>query len=146
MLNQITIMGRIVRDIDLRTTQNGISVSNFTVAVERPVHKADSEKITDFLDVVAWRGLAEMVAKYFSKGRMICVQGMMTTRKYTDKNGANRISYESLAEHIHFTGEKQDDPDGAQATQSESMDSASDSSQKIQSDFSEISSDDDFPF
>lgn len=146
MLNQITIMGRIVRDIDLRTTQNGTSVSNFTVAVDRPVHKSDSEKITDFFDVVAWRGLAEMISKYFSKGRMICVQGMMTMRKYTDKNGVNRVSYEILAEHIHFTGEKKDAQNGAQETQLTPMHSEVDSSQKIQSDFSDIQSDDDLPF
>lgn len=115
MLNQITIMGRMTSDASLRTTNSGTIVTSFSVAVERPFQKADAEKITDYIDVVAWRGLAEFVVKYFGKGRMICVQGSLQTRKYTDKNGQNRVAYEILAEHVHFTGEKKEAQNGAQS-------------------------------
>lgn len=115
MLNQIVIMGRMTGDAELRTTSNGTSVTSFTVAVDRQFQKADAEKVTDFVPVVAWRGLAEFVTKYFGKGRMICVQGSLQTRKYTDKNGENRTAFEILAEHIHFTGEKKEAQSGAQS-------------------------------
>lgn len=141
MLNQITIMGRLTSDASLRTTNNGTSVTSFTVAVDRPFQKADSEKVTDFFEVVAWRGLAELVAKHFGKGRMICVQGSLQTRKYTDKNGQNRVAYEILAEHIHFTGEKKDAQKGAQ-----SQATATPSYNSIAVEFSEIDDSGDLPF
>lgn len=142
MLNQIVIMGRMTGDAELRTTSNGTSVTSFTVAVDRQFQKADAEKVTDFVPVVAWRGLAEFVTKYFGKGRMICVQGSLQTRKYTDKNGQNRVAYEILAEHIHFTGEKKDAQNGAQ-----SQATATPSYNSIAVEFSEIDdSNMDLPF
>ena len=71
MLNHIVIMGRLTKDPELRTTQSGVSVTSFTLAVDRDFKNKDSgEKSTDFIDVVAWRQTAEFVCKYFSKGRM----------------------------------------------------------------------------
>lgn len=147
MLNQIVIMGRMTGDAELRTTSNGTSVTSFTVAVDRQFQKADSEKVTDFVPVVAWRGLAEFVTKYFGKGRMICVQGSLQTRKYTDKNGENRTAYEILAEHIHFTGEKKEAQSGAQserATHEPIVEMPK--STAPYSDYGEIDDSDDLPF
>lgn len=146
-LNSIIVMGRMTADAELRTTSNGTSVTSFTVAVDRPFQKADAEKVTDFISVVAWRGLAELVVKYFGKGRMICVQGSLQTRKYTDKSGENRVAYEILAEHIHFTGEKKDAQNGAQSETTVYTRSATPAyTSGSTSDFMEIAAGDDLPF
>lgn len=146
-LNSIIVIGRLTSDAELRTTSNGTSVTSFTVAVDRPFQKADAEKMTDFISVVAWRGLAELVVKYFGKGRMICVQGSLQTRKYTDKGGENRVSYEILAEHIHFTGEKKDGQNGAQSERAAYTPTAAPAYTNGSTiDFMEIAAGDDLPF
>ena len=86
MLNRAIIMGRLVADPELRQTPNGVSVITFTVAVDRN-YSRDRERQTDFIDVVAWRQTAEFVSKYFSKGKMIIVEGSIQTRSYEDRNG-----------------------------------------------------------
>ena len=109
MLNRITIMGRLVRDPELRRTQAGVSVCTFTVAVDRDFQSRESqEKQTDFIDVVAWRQTAEFVSKYFSKGRMIVVDGSLQSRKWQDKIGQNRINWEVIAGNIYFGDSKRD--------------------------------------
>ena len=81
MLNHITIMGRLVRDPELRSTQSGTSVASFTVAVDRDFGGRDGgEKQTDFIDCVAWRQTGEFVSKYFRKGSMIVVSGKLQSR------------------------------------------------------------------
>ena len=87
MLNCAVIMGRLVADPELRTTGSGISVTSFTVAVDRSYQKAGTERQTDFIDVVAWRQTAEFVSRYFHKGSMIAVQGSIQTRNYEDQIG-----------------------------------------------------------
>ncbi len=87
MLNCAVIMGRLVADPELRTTGSGISVTSFTVAVDRSYQKAGTERQTDFIDVVAWRQTAEFVSRYFHKGSMIAVQGSIQARSYEDKQG-----------------------------------------------------------
>ena len=79
MLNSITLMGRIVRDPENRKTATGKSVTSFTLAVERDI-KTNGEKETDFIDCVAWNGTADLVAKYFTKGRMAVVRGRLQIR------------------------------------------------------------------
>ena len=109
MYNKVIMMGRVVNDLELRTTPNGDSVCPFRIAVERRFKNTDGERQTDFFNVVVWNKLAEAVAKYFSKGKMILVEGEMTTRQYTDKNGNNATWYEINAERVSFTGEKTGD-------------------------------------
>ena len=106
MLNSIVIMGRLTADPELRTTPNGVSVTTFTVAVDRPFQTAGEQRSADFFECVAWRTKAEFITKYFRKGTMICVQGYMTTRTYTDNKGVTRKVYELVVENAHFTGEK----------------------------------------
>ena len=113
MLNHITIMGRLTRDPELRRTQSGTAVCSFSVAVDRDFQNKDAaEKAVDFIDCVAWRGTAEFVCKYFTKGRMIVVDGSLQSRKWTDKNGQNRISWEIQANNIYFGDSKRDGQGG----------------------------------
>ena len=113
MLNHIVIMGRLTRDPELRRTQSGVAVTTISVAVDRDYQSRDSqEKQTDFIDVVAWRQTAEFVSKYFTKGRMIVVEGSLQSRKWTDKNGQNRVSWEVQASNVYFGDSKRDNQGG----------------------------------
>ena len=103
MLNHIVIMGRLTRDPELRTTQSGVSVASFSVAVDRDYAGRDgSERQTDFIDVVAWRQTGEFVSKYFHKGSMIVVSGRLQSRKWQDRDGNNRTSWEVNADNVYF--------------------------------------------
>ena len=109
MLNRIIIMGRLVRDPELRTTQSGTSVTSFTLAVDRDFKSRESgEKSTDFIDVVAWRQTAEFVCKYFAKGRMAVAEGRLQIREWKDKDGNNRRTAEVVAENVYFGDSKRD--------------------------------------
>jgi single-strand DNA-binding protein len=106
-MNIIAIKGRLVRDPEIRKTSNDISVCTITVAVDRP-YSTGGEKQTDFFDCVFWRQGAEFVSKYFSKGKEIIVHGEMQSRKWQDKDGNNRISWEIQNAHAEFCGGKSD--------------------------------------
>ena len=109
MLNRIIIMGRLVRDPELRTTPSGVSVTSFTLAVDRDfADKQSGEKATDFIDVVAWRQTAEFVCKYLSKGRMAVVEGRLQLRDWKDKDGTNRRTAEVVAENVYFGDSKRE--------------------------------------
>ena len=106
-LNRCIIMGRLVRDPELRKTPNGVSVTDFTLAVERDRKDKDSgEKVTDFIDVVVWRQTAEFVCKYFTKGRMAIAEGRLQIREYKDKEGNNRRAAEIQADSVYFADSK----------------------------------------
>ena len=106
MYNKVIMMGRIVNDPELKTTPQGVNVCSFRIAVDRRFTPEGEERKSDFFNVGAWRQQAEFVNRYFSKGRMILVEGEMTTRNYTDKNGNPATWYEIVADRISFTGEK----------------------------------------
>ena len=106
-MNIIAIKGRLVRDPEVRKTANDISVCTITVAVDR-AYSSGCEKQTDFFDCVFWRQGAEFVSKYFSKGKEIIVHGEMQSRKWQDKDGNNRISWEIQNAHAEFCGGKSD--------------------------------------
>ena len=113
MLNEIVVMGRMVRDPELRRTGNGTAVASFTLACERDVASKDSEKKeVDFIDCVAWRGTGESAAKYFTKGRLAAVTGRLQFREWTDKDGKKRRNAEILVDHIYFCGDKKDSAEG----------------------------------
>ena len=119
MLNHIVIMGRLTRDPELRRTQNGTPVTTITVAVDRDYQSRESqEKQVDFIDAVAWRSTAEFISKYFTKGRMIIVAGSLQSRKWVDKNGMNRISWEIQTENVYFGESKRDSQSGEYAASS----------------------------
>lgn len=106
MLNNAVIMGRLVADPELRTTGSGISVTSFTVAVERRFVRQGEERQADFIDVIAWRQQAEFISKYFRKGSMIAIQGYIQTRTYEDKNGNKRKAVEVVVDNASFCGSK----------------------------------------
>ena len=108
MLNKIVIMGRIGREIEKKTTQSGVSVANFVVAVDRDFKNGD-EKVTDWIECVAWRNTADFITKYFGKGRMIVVEGQLQSRKWQDKDGNNRVSWEVQAQNVYFADSKRND-------------------------------------
>lgn len=109
MLNQIVLMGRLTRDPELRHTQSGLSVTSFTIAVDRDFGQNGEEKQTDFIDIVAWRNTAEFVSKYFTKGRMAVVNGRLQIRDWTDKDGNKRRNAEVLADRVYFGDSKRED-------------------------------------
>ena len=119
MLNRITIMGRLTRDPELRYTQNQIPVCSFSVAVERDIAKEDGTRDVDFIDVTAWRHTGEIVSQHFNKGRMIAVDGKLQSRKWTDRDGNNRTSWEIIAESVYFCGDKQQTAEDGQPAPAE---------------------------
>lgn len=115
MINNAVIMGRLTADPELRTTGNGISVTGFTVAVDRNYKPEGHERQTDFINVVAWRQTAEFVTRYFRKGQMIAVQGSIQTRNYEDRNGVKRTAVEIVADTVSFCGSKAETGAGGQS-------------------------------
>ena len=108
MLNKVIIMGRLVKDPELRRTQSGTAVTSFRIAVDRDFKSQDGSKQADFFDVVAWRNTAEFVSKYFTKGRMAVVEGRLQTRDWTDRDGGKRVATEIVADNIYFGDSKRD--------------------------------------
>ncbi len=104
-MNCAVIMGRLTADPELKQTPNGVAVTRFTVAVDRGYTKPGEERKADFINVIAWRGSAEFVAKYFTKGSMIAVQGSIQTGSY-EKDGVKRSTFEIVADNVSFCGGK----------------------------------------
>jgi single-strand DNA-binding protein len=113
-MNNVSIIGRAVRDPDCRHTTNGVAVTSFTLAVDRPVQK-DAEKETDYLPCVAWRSLADFAARYMHKGQRFGVTGSIRTRNYDDKDGKRVYVTEIHADRIYFADGKGGNADAAQS-------------------------------
>ena len=152
-MNQVVLMGRMTRDPELRHTQTGTPVASFTLAVDRGFTPKDGgERQTDFIDIVAWRGTAEFVSKFFVKGQLTAVTGKLQIRDWTDKDGNKRRSAEVVADNVYFTGDKRGGGDGATGSYRPAeprKDSYSDgySSPVQSSGFAELDDDDgDLPF
>ena len=144
MLNSVIIMGRLTADPELRTTPSGVSVTRFTVAVDRRFQRQGEDRQTDFINVVAWRQTAEFVSRYFTKGSMIAVQGSIQTRTYDDKNGLKRYVVEIVADNVSFCGSKSESgTSGAPRTPVAAAPSFSNGSAD---DFAAMADDDDLPF
>lgn len=154
MLNVAVLMGRLVADPELRHTPNGVSVTSFTIAVDRSYVKSGTERQTDFIDIVAWRNTAEFVCKYFRKGQLAAVQGAIQTRTYTDKDGNKRKAVEIIADNVHFAEPKRESgPSGYSSARSEGNEAEHGVQQPAPAytngntgDFEEMPSDDDLPF
>ena len=117
MLNRIILMGRLTRDPELRQTQSGASVANFSLAVDRDFKdKQTGEKPTDFIDIVAWRSSAEFVSRFFTKGRMAVVEGRLQLRDWTDRDGNKRRTAEVIADNVYFGDSKRDAESGGAYT------------------------------
>lgn len=114
MLNKITVMGRLTKDVELRHTQSGLAVASFSIACDRDYAGRDGgEKQVDFIDIVAWRQKGEFVSKYFHKGDSILVDGRLQMRDWMDKDGNKRRAFEVIANEVYFCGSKARSTDGA---------------------------------
>lgn len=121
-LNIIVLQGRLVRDPEMRTTQSGVAVASFTLAVDRDFGGRDgSEKQTDFIDCTAWRHSADFVSKYFAKGSMAIVKGRLQIDNYTDNDGNKRKSAKVVADNIYFGDSKKDGATGGQSDEAASF-------------------------
>jgi len=145
MLNCAVIMGRLVADPELRKTGSGISVTSFTVAVERRYVRSNEERQADFIDVIAWRQTAEFICKFFSKGSMIAIQGSIQTRSYEDRNGNKRKAVEIVADNASFCGSKSETGTGYRAESPAAVQPAPSYATADAGDFKEIP-EDDLPF
>lgn len=116
MLNHITLMGCLTRDPVLRRTQSGIAVASFTLACDRDYKSDSGERGVDFVDCTAWRGTAELVDKYFTKGRMAVVEGRLQSRDWTDKDGNKRKSWEVQVGSMYFADSRKDTPSDSRET------------------------------
>ena len=112
MLNHIDVMGRLTRDPELRYTQSQVPVATFTLAVDQDYAQQGQERKTDFIPVVAWRGTAEFVSKYFKKGSMAVASGRLQIREYTDRDGNKRSVAEIVADNVYFGEKKKEEPAG----------------------------------
>ena len=157
MLNVVAIMGRLVADPELRTTQSGTNVCSFRIACDRNFARQGEQRQADFIDIVAWRQQAEFVSKYFQKGSLIAIEGSLQTRQYQDKNGNSRTAVEVAANNISFAGSKRQDaqraPSYEQQTTShvQQAKAAQNASQPAYTqgsmdDFAVINDNDDLPF
>lgn len=113
MYNKVIMMGRIVNDLELRSTPSGASVLSFRIAVDRRFQTKGEDKKSDFFNVVAWRNEAEFISRYFAKGRMILIEGELQNRSYQDKNGNTAYITEIIVDRSTFTGEKANNPQGS---------------------------------
>ncbi len=109
MLNRITMQGRLVVNPELKTTNNGVSVTSFRIAVDRSYVKQGEDRQTDFFDIVAWRGTAEFICRNFQKGSLIVIDGQLQTRQYQAKDGTNRTAVEIVVDNAFFCGKKQEE-------------------------------------
>lgn len=140
MFNLVVLTGRLTADPELKTTPNGISVTTFSIAVNRN-YRSGGESQADFINIVAWRQTAEFVTKYFKKGNLIGIEGSIQTRRYQDKNGNNRTAFEVVVNNAQFVESKREG--GAVSAGNE----PSSYSNADASDFAEIGGmDDDLPF
>lgn len=139
MFNLVVLTGRLTADPELKTTSNGISVTTFSIAVDRR-YRSGEERQTDFITIVAWRSSAEFITKYFKKGSLIGIEGSIQTRKYQDKNGNSRTAFEVVANNVQFVESKRDS--------SETMSEPASFSNADANDFADLgdSADDDLPF
>lgn len=149
MYNRTILMGRICNNLEVKSTPNGVSVLSFRIAVERSYCGKGEERKTDFFNVLAWRSTADFIAKWFSKGRMILVDGELQTRTYEDKNGVTQYVTELVVDNAHFTGEAKNSdkniipPPPPNPVPTASAAAIGESSNE---DFIEAATDDDYPF
>lgn len=113
MLNHIVIMGRLVRDPELRYTHSSVPVTSFTVAVDRDYQSENGERQTDFIDCSAWRATAEFISKYFRKGSMIAVSGRLQAHKWEDRDGNKRTGWSIKVDNVYFADSKKPDSDSS---------------------------------
>ena len=148
-MNSVCLMGRLTADIELKTTQSGVSVASFSVAVDRAFRAKDQERQTDFINCVAWRQTAEFISRYFRKGQRIALQGSLQSRSYTANDGSKRTVYEVVVDNAFFCESKGGQAGGAPGYDSQ-IPAFSEAKPAFSTanagDFEEILSDEELPF
>ena len=115
-MNKILLIGRLVKDPELKYTQSGTAVASFTLAVNRRFTGQNGERESDFINCVAWQKSAEFVANYFKKGQEMALEGRLQVRSYDDNNGQRKWVTEVVVEQVEFVGGKKDGGNSANAT------------------------------
>lgn len=138
MLNKQIVTGRLTHTPELKTTQSGVSVCSFTIASDEDIKREDGTRDTDFVDCVAWRGKADFVSRYFTKGQMITIVGRPKKRSYEDKNGVKHTVTETRVDEVYFADSKR--AEGAEQS------APAAATPIAQGGFMEVDDDDDLPF
>lgn len=152
MINNVTLQGKLGKDIDLKYTQSGKAVGTTSIAVDRDFKNANGEKETDWVNLVFWGKTAETVANYFRKGDEILVVGRIQTRSYEDNSGGRKYVTEVVADKFSFTtGRKSQNKQGGGVSNSQTTNNANAQQKRnnVQSDpfsNSSIDIDDSLPF
>ena len=105
-MNSVNLVGRLTKDVELRYTPNGTPTASFSIAIDRSFKNAQGETETDFINIVVWRKLAELVSQYLSKGKLCSVEGRLQTRRYEAKDGITRYITEVVADNVRFLSPK----------------------------------------
>lgn len=141
-MNKIILVGNLTRDPELNTTNGGISVCRFAIAVNRQFAAANSTETVDFFNVSAWRGLGENCAKFLKKGNKVAVSGRVEIRNYDDKDGNKRTSVDVTADDVEFLSPKNSGEGGGYESSAPRADSKKQRVDQLQP----VSGDDDLPF
>ena len=140
-MNVCIFIGRLTENPELRKTSSDLSVTRFSIAVDRQF-KSGEERQADFINIVAWRQSAEFICRYFTKGQRIAIEGSLRMNKFTDRDGNNRTSYEVVVNNAHFVESKRENANGENVPSETENGSQSENT----ADFVEVTSDDDLPF
>lgn len=150
--NKVILVGNLTADPELKKTPSGVSVTSFTLAVQRRFAKSEDAQQADFISIVAWRQTAEFITRFFTKGRSILICGSIQTRNYTDQNGNKRYVTEVVADEASFVDRRPDGQpkpnDGGVFYGAEPAQTGADkpAQQAPETNFEEVSSEDDLPF
>lgn len=154
-MNNVSLIGRLTADPELRHTQSDIANTRFSIAVDRAYTKQGEERQADFINIVAWRQTAEFICRYFTKGRRIAITGHIQTGSYTDRDGNKRYTFDVVADNVEFCDSKQDSSSGGGSSRSsyqqnntrqEPAPAAPSYSSGNNDDFMEMPGDEDLPF
>lgn len=140
-LNKVVLAGRLTADPELKQTTTGISVTSFTLAVNRKYAKEQEQQQTDFINIVAWRQTAEFISRYFKKGSALCITGSIQVRSWQDQQGQKRYATEVVADEAMFVDSKSDNQPAANGSYVPEA-----YAQPATPKFEELNPDDDLPF
>ena len=144
--NKVILGGRLTADPELKTTQSGIAVTAFSVAVNRRYAKTSEQQQADFINCVAWRQQAELISRYFRKGSSICVVGTLQSRSWTDQQGQKRYVTEVIVDEVNFVDSKGEGSAMGGSYTPDSYQTPSFASDAGAPKFEDMSNDDDLPF
>lgn len=155
-MNNVSLIGRLTADPELKHTQSDVAMTRFSIAVDRQYVRQGEERQADFINIVAWRQTAEFICKYFSKGRRIAITGRIQTGSYTAQDGSKRYTFDVVADNAEFCDSKQDSSGSTGSSRSsyqqqntyrqEQAPAAPSYSSGDNGDFMEMPGDEDLPF